>query len=242
MTARAAVRLEILAGPDALAARVADWLTAAACARPGPFAICLSGGSTPRRLYEILATPLFRETFPWSRTHWFWGDERFVPPDDVRSNFRMAREALLARAPIPAANIHPVPTGAPTPEAAALAYERELKSFYGEDRLIERRPLFDATLLGLGRDGHTASLFPGAPALREGDRWVAAIVGVAPEPRVTLTFPALESSARVALLVSGAEKREVLARLLRADAELPAAHLRPAGEVILFADAAAAGR
>ncbi len=242
MTAHAAPRLEILADPDAVAARAADWLAAAASARPGRFAICLSGGSTPRRLYQVLATPLFREALPWSRTHWFWGDERFAPHDDIRSNFRMAREALLARAAVPAANIHPVPTAAPTPEAAALAYERELKSFYGADRLDQRRPLFDATLLGLGRDGHTASLFPGSPTLRERERWVAAVVGVAPEPRVTLTFPALESSARVAFLVTGAEKREAVAGFLRADEQIPAARLRPAGEFILFADAAAAGR
>ena len=96
-----------------------------------PFAVALSGGSTPRRLYELLAGPPYREAFPWARTHWFWGDERFVPHDSPESNYRMVREAMLARAPVPAGNVHPVPTEGLTPQAAALSYEQELKTFYG---------------------------------------------------------------------------------------------------------------
>ena len=151
-----------------------NWQTA----KEGVFAVALSGGSTPRRLYEHLAGPPYRDAFPWSRTHWFWGDERFVPHGDAQSNYRMVREALLSRAPIPAINIHPIPTEGVSPEAAAVTYERELKSFYGAKRLDAARPLFDVTLLGLGPDGHTASLFPGTAVLAERDRWVAAVVGV----------------------------------------------------------------
>ena len=136
----------------------------------GSFAVCLSGGSTPQRLYEHLAGPPYRDAFPWSRTHWFWGDEQFVPHDDALSNYRMVREALLSRAPIPAVNIHPIPTEGLSPEAAASAYERELKSFYGADHLDPARPLFDVNLLGLGPDGHTASLFPGSAVLAEREK------------------------------------------------------------------------
>src|SRR6202047_2641518 len=167
MTSPSEAKLEILADPEALARRVADWLLAAGAGADGVFAVVLSGGSTPRRLYEQLARPSNRDLFPWSRTHWFWGDERFVPHDDALSNYRMVREALLSRAPIAAANTHPIPIDAGGPELAASAYERELKSFYGAERLDATRPLFDVTLLGLGNDGHTASLFPGTAALAE---------------------------------------------------------------------------
>jgi 6-phosphogluconolactonase len=237
-----AAKLEILADPEALAHRVADWMLEAATAKPGVFAVALSGGSTPRRLYQMLAGPIYRETFPWSRTHWFWGDERFVPGDDALSNYRMVREAMLSRAPIPASNIHPIPTEGVSPEAAASAYERELKSFYGAARLDPARPLFDVTLLGLGPDGHTASLFPGTAVLTERDRWVAAVVDAKAEARITLTYPALESSRRVAFLVAGEEKRAILGRLRRGDDTLPAARLHATGTLWLFCDEAAAGK
>ena len=232
-------KLEILADPEALSHRVADWLLEMATAKDGIFAIDLSGGSTPRRLYECLAGPPYRNSFPWSRTHWFWGDERFVPHDDALSNYRMVREALLSRAPIPALNVHPIPTEGVSPEAAASAYERQLKSFYGAECLDPARPLFDVTLLGLGPDGHTASLFPGTAVLAEQDRWVAAVVGAKSEARITLTYPALESSRNAAFLVEGEEKRAILNRLCRGDDSLPAARLRPAGMLRVFADEAA---
>jgi len=240
MTSPCEARLEILADPEALAHRAADWLLAAAAAKDGDFAVALSGGSTPRRLYEHLAGPRYCDAFPWSRTHWFWGDERFVPQDDTLSNYRMVRLAMLSRAPIPTANIHAIPTEGVSPEGAASAYERELRSFYGADRLDPGRPLFDVTLLGLGPDGHTASLFPGTAALAERDRWVAAIVGIKSEARITLTYPALESSRHAAFLVAGEEKRTILARLRRGDSDLPAAHLCPTGTLWLFSDVAAA--
>jgi 6-phosphogluconolactonase len=242
MTSSSAAELEILADPEALARRVADWLLEAATAKDGVFAVALSGGSTPRRLYEYLAGPPYRDRFPWSRTHWFWGDERFVPHDDALSNYRMVREALLSRVPIPAGNIHPIPTEGVGPERAAAAYERELKSFYGAERLDPVRPLFDVTLLGLGPDGHTASLFPGTAVLAERQRWVAAVLGAKSEARITLTYPALESSRHVAFLVVGKEKRQSLERLRRGDDKLPAARLHPSGTLRLFGDAAAAGK
>lgn len=240
MTNVAEAKLEILDDPDALARRVADWLLAAATATDGPFAIALSGGSTPRRLYQLLAGPPYSDGFPWSRTHWFWGDERFVLRDDPLSNYRMVREALLSHVPIPTANIHAVPTEGLSLEAAASAYERELKSFYGAERLDAARPLFDVTLLGLGPDGHTASLFPGTAALAERERWVAAVVETKPETRITLTYPALESSRRTAFLIAGEDKRAIFSRLRRGDDALPAARLQPVGELTWFADSAAA--
>jgi 6-phosphogluconolactonase len=240
MTTPADAKLEILADPQALSRRVADWMRELATAKDGVFAVALSGGSTPRLLYEHLAAPSCRDTFPWSRTHWFWGDERFVPHDDALSNYRMVQEALLSRAPIPAANIHPIPTEGVSPEAAASAYERELKSFYGAARLDPARPLFDVTLLGLGPDGHTASLFPGTAVLAERDRWVAAVIGAKSEARITLTYPALESSRYTAFLIVGEEKRVMFDRFRRGDDSLPAARLRPIGALWIFDDAAAA--
>jgi 6-phosphogluconolactonase len=241
MTRATEAKLEILANPEALALRVADWLLAAAAAKDGIFTVCLSGGSTPQRLYEHLAAPPFLDEFPWSRTHWFWGDERFVPHDDAQSNYRMVHEAMLSRAPIPAANIHPVAFG-DDPQKAALAYERELQAFYGAQRLDPARPLFDVTLLGLGPDGHTASLFPNTPVLIERNRWVAAVVGVKSEPRITLTYPALESSQHVAFLIAGEEKRAIFEKLRRGDDSLPAARLHPGGTLCFFADTAAVGK
>jgi 6-phosphogluconolactonase len=234
-------KLEVLQDPEVLARRVADWLVAAALASDGAFAVALSGGSTPKRLYEYLAEEPYRGRFPWSRTHWFWGDERFVPHDDPLSNFRMIRESLLSRAPIPSANIHSIPTKSITPKKAASSYEQTLKAFYGAEQLDPARPLFGVTLLGLGEDGHTASLFPGTAVLMERDRWVAAVIGAKAEARITLTYPALESSHEAAFLVTGNGKRSVLKRLLSGDETMPAARLQPAGTLRVFCDVEAAG-
>ncbi|MGO9431571.1 6-phosphogluconolactonase [Rhodoblastus sp.] len=233
-------RLEILADPETLAKRAADWLLDVATSEAGIFSVALSGGSTPRALYELLARPPYRDAFPWARSHFFWGDERFVPHDDPQSNFRMTREALLSHVPIPAENIHPVPTQGFSPEAAAAAYQRELMTFYGAEKLDPKRPLFGVTLLGLGADGHTASLFPGAAALAERRRWVAAVTDAKGLARITLTYPAIESSRRVAFLVAGKEKNAIFARLRRGDGALPAAHVNPVGDLWQFVDAAAA--
>jgi len=140
--------------------------------------------------------------------HVFWGDERHVPPDHPDSNFGMTHAALLGRVGVPNDNVHAIPTVGLSPQAAAAAYETTLRDFYGRDRIAAARPLFDITLLGIGADGHTASLFPGHPALDERDHWSLAVLGAKAEARITLTYSALDSSRHVAFLVSGAEKHD----------------------------------
>ena len=234
-------RLEILPDPPALARHVAEWMTAAALAANGPLRVSLSGGSTPKALYGLLAADDFRGRFPWQRVSWYWGDERFVPHDHPESNYRMTRETMLAKARVPPENIHPVPADG-TPEDAALRYERTLRDAYGAADLDPARPLFDITLLGLGPDGHTASLLPGEPVLEERRRWVAAVAHGRPEVRITMTYPAIESSRRVAFLVAGRDKASVLQAIRAGDRELPAARVRPVGELFWFVDRAAAGQ
>ena len=234
--------VEVLRDPEALARRAADVVLEAAKKARGRFAIALSGGSTPRRLHELLAETPYRDLMPWDRTHVFWGDERFVPHKDARSNYRMAYETVLSCVPIPAANIHSIPTEGLAPEDAALAYERTLKSFYGAETLDAERPLFDVTFLGLGEDGHIASLFPGTRALKERERWVVAVTDGPQEPRITLTYPALESSRLVLFLITGAEKAAIFARVRDGDQSLPATRLRPRGRLLWLVDAAAANR
>jgi 6-phosphogluconolactonase len=231
--------VEILSDPEALAHRAAELVLHAAQSTIGRFAMALSGGSTPRRLYELMARAPYRSNFPWHRAHMFLGDERFVPHMDERSNYRMAARALFSQVPIAEANVYPVPTSGVSPADAARAYERTLKSFYGAETLDPARPLFDVTLLGLGEDGHTASLFPGTDVLSERKRWVAAVTEV-PEPRITLTYPALEASRQVIFLVAGEEKRAIFARVLQGEQDFPAARLRPTGGLLWLADAAAA--
>src|ERR1700740_1740316 len=137
--------MEILSDPVALASRVAQWMTSVALAAESPVRISLSGGSTPKTLYGLLASDAFRGRFPWQKVSWYWGDERFVPYDHPESNYRMTREAMLAHAPVPPENIHPVPTDG-TPEDAARRYERTLQEAYGATTLDPQRPLFDITL------------------------------------------------------------------------------------------------
>lgn len=234
-------RIEVLPDPLALAQRVAEWMTEAALAAQDSFRVSLSGGSTPKTLYGLLAADGFRDGFPWQRVSWYWGDERFVPYDHPESNFRMTREAMLAKAPVPPGNIHPIPTDG-SPEDAARRYELTLKQAYGGASLDPHRPLFDVTLLGLGPDGHTASLLPGEPVLSERKRWVAAVAHGRPEVRITLTYPALESSRRVAFLVAGEEKAAIFAAIRKGDSRVPAAQIRPVGELFWFVDQAAAGQ
>src|SRR5271156_3206266 len=173
-------RIEVLADAPSLARRAADWMTELALAAPGAFRVSLSGGSTPKALYELLASDAFLQRFPWERVHWYWGDERFVPYDHPDSNYRMTREAMLAQAPIPPENINSVPTDG-DPDAAAARYERTLQTAYGAPVLDPAGPLFDIPLLGLGTDGHPASLLPGEPVLEERRRWVAAVSHGRPE-------------------------------------------------------------
>jgi 6-phosphogluconolactonase len=233
--------LDVTADPDELAARIGTWLVQQIGASTGRFALNLSGGSTPKKLYALLATEHYRRAVDWERVHLFFGDERFVPQDHPDSNYRMTRETLISRVPIPAENVHAVDTSAASPEAAAAAYERTLQDFYGKTTLDLARPLFAVSLLGLGDDGHTASLFPGTSALLEKDRWVTAVIGAKPEPRITLTYPALASSGTVAFLVAGAAKHAMLTRLMDKDPALPASQVETAGRLIVFCDEAAAG-
>ncbi len=229
--------VEVACDAEALACRVAGFVAARISSAPERISLSLSGGSTPKRAYELLAD--FGASLNWQKVHFFWGDERFLPPDHRDSNFRMAREALIGHVSIPAAQVHLVPTGCGSPEEAAALYEATLQSFYGSSTLDPERPLFDLTLLGLGEDGHTASLFPGTKALDERDAWVTSSIGVKPEPRISLTYPALQSSRVILFVVSGAKKRDILARVLANDLTLPAARLATRGTIRVFADRAA---
>jgi 6-phosphogluconolactonase len=232
--------IEIMPDPPALARHTAEWLTAAALAANGPFRVSLSGGSTPKTLYELLASDGFRNRFPWPRVSWYWGDERFVPYDRPDSNYRMTREAMLSKVPAPVENVHPIPTDG-DPDDAARRYEHTLQEAYGATNFDPVRPLFDVTLLGLGADGHTASLLPGEPVLEERKRWVAAVSHGRPEVRVTMTYPVIESSRRVAFLVAGREKAEIFGAIRTGNSRVPAARVRPVGELFWFVDRAAAG-
>jgi len=205
-------------------------------------AICLTGGSSPQGLYRLLAEEPWRSKVPWDRVHWFMGDDRFVPESDPLSNMGAARRAFLDRADAPHQNIHPIATGAADPDKAARLYEDQLKRFYGAGRLDPARPLFDLVLMGLGSDGHTASLFPHSSALSEQQHWVVGIAKAGMEPyvpRVTLTFPALASTREMLFLVDGADKRTILSRVLSGE-ELPAHRARSDGELVWLIDRAAA--
>jgi len=233
-------RVEIFPDLAAVARHAAEWITAAALAAKDTFRVSLSGGSTPKTLYALLASDEFKSRFPWQRVVWYWGDERFVPYDSPDSNYRMTSETMFDHAPVPATNIHPVPVDG-TPEQAAQRYERTLQEAYGATILDPVRPLFDVTLLGLGPDGHTASLLPGEPVLEERKRWVAAVSHGRPEVRITMTYPVIESSRRVVFLVSGSEKAQIFRAIQSGGSDVPAARVRPVGELIWFVDRAAAG-
>lgn len=233
-------RTVVLADPTTLARRVASWLTELALASEGPFRIVLSGGSTPEPTYEILASGEFRDRFPWKRVFWYWGDERFVPHDHPDSNYRMALETMLSKAPVPPDHVFPIPVDG-SPDEAALRYERVLQQAYGGAQLDPAKPLFDVTLLGLGSDGHTASLLPGEPVLEERSHWVAAVPHGRSQVRITMTYPALESSRHAAFLVTGREKADIVAEIRAGGSRVPAARVQPIGELVWFLDRAALG-
>jgi 6-phosphogluconolactonase len=205
----------------------------------GRFAVLLAGGETPRRCYELLAEAPVRDRVPWDAVHVFWGDERCVPANDRRSNAAMARRALLDHVPVPEAQIHPI-SCAGAPREGAAKYEGLLRAFFGGGP-----PRFDLVFLGLGENGHTASLFPGTAVLEEQERWVAE-VHVAEEGlhRVTLTAPAINQAALVAFLAAGEEKAAVLREALEGNTDprlLPARLIRPVnGELLWLVDRAAA--
>lgn len=232
----------VFAGVDELSRAALDELLAIerrAITQRGRFSIALSGGHTPAKLYSLWAKEHASGT-PWDRVHLFWGDERYVPHEDPLSNYHMVRETLIERVPIPAANVHPMPTNFPQLEMAAEAYEQELRIFFGADP-----PAFDLQLLGLGVEGHTASLFPGSAALEEKKRWVAAVkVAAKPSQRLTLTPAVLNQGENTLFLVSGAGKREIVAALRSEPdskpSQYPAGRIQPAGGVLWFLDQSAA--
>ena len=216
-------------------------LAQAAIAQHGRFSLALAGGSTPKALYQLLVQPPFREQIAWDKTVLFWSDERFVAPDDPDSNFLLAREALLDQIEIPAANIFPVPTVGGTPEAAAAAYAETISA------LFEGPPRFDLILLGIGPDGHTASLFPGHPEVAAPPQPLVIAVYDSPKPpptRISFTLP-LINDANVLVLATGAEKADAVRRCLQpqpGEDVPPAGLVRPSGGELVWMIDAAAGR
>ena len=232
----------VVADPAALADAAAKRLMARIEANRNRIAICLTGGSSPKQLYRLLATDTYAKSIPWDRVHWFIGDERFVSPADPLNNMAMARGIFLDRF-APKDHIHLIPTDVATPDQAAQLYQRELQSLYGAEELDPARPLFDLVLMGVGPDGHTASLFPDYPALNETRRWVVGVPQAHVEPfvpRVTLTLPALASCREMLFELAGHEKRAILAKL-STDESLPANRARSIGETVLLVDQAAVG-
>jgi len=214
-------------------------LSAEAVRAHGRFAVALSGGSTPKSLYSLLATDEFAARLDWTRVHIFWGDERCVPPEHPDSNYRMAREALLDHVPIPAGNIYRI-QGEREPADTADDYERVLQAFF-----TRREPRFDLILLGMGEDGHTASLFPGTAVIHEQARWVVAhYVKKLRAWRATLTPVVINAAANVTFLVAGASKAECLSQVLTGPYQpdvLPAQIVRPAdGHLLWLVDSEAA--
>lgn len=207
----------------------------------GRFRVALSGGSTPRRVYELLATPAFSGRVDWDRADLFWGDERYVPADDRDSNYRMTSQALLDHIPVSAANVHRVPTEISPPDAAAGAYETEIRQVF---RGINSVPEFDLIYLGLGTNGHTASLFPHSPTLHESSRLVVAdFVKEVNTWRISMSLPLLNHGRTVAFLIEGGQKAQVLQEVLlgpREPERLPAQLISPQGTLLWMADVAAA--
>lgn len=214
---------------DALSAAAAEQiveLARTAVTARGRFSIALAGGNTPRRAYELLATT-HRDEIDWSRVQVVFGDERFVAQDDVRSNYKMANETLLSRVPVSPSHVYPAPTDLATPRIAAEAYDRTLNTLASDAGTS-----VDLALLGIGPDGHTASLFPGDPAVGETSQWavaVAAPTAVQPAvPRITTTLPFLNAARNAIFLIAGADKRPVIEQILHA---APGASPYPAAQV-----------
>jgi 6-phosphogluconolactonase len=238
--------IEILKDGDAVALRVADLFALAAqesaAARPR-FAVALSGGETPRALYKLLARQQFSQKVPWRRTHLYWGDERCVPPDDPRSNYGAARNGFIKHVPIPAENVHRM-RGEDLPEEAAHEYDAELRRLAAQAKPRVDVPVFDLVLLGLGPDGHTASLFPHGDALTVEDAFCTPATSPDGSPRLTVTAPVINAARRVWFMVSGAAKAGMVAEViegLRMPLAVPAQGVAPVhGALTWFLDEAAA--
>lgn len=238
--------IQVFANSETLTQAAADEFVQrvhAAIQERGRFTIALSGGSTPKSLYTLLATQPWRNQIPWNLVHLFWGDERHVPPSDPSNNFRMTQERLLFHVPIPSENVHRIQAENPNAQAAAAQYEQDLKQFFqlGEHQF----PRFDLVLLGMGANGHTASLFPGTEAVHEQARLVVASwVEELNTDRITLTPPVLNHALEVIFFVTGAEKAATLKAVLEGTYQpdrLPAQIIRPTnGKVVWMIDQAAA--
>jgi len=239
--------IRILADANAIAqTAAAEFLEAAreAVGEKGNFCVALSGGSTPKALYGLLmSNPVLQAAVPWGKIQFYFGDERHVPPDDTESNFRMAREAMLAKAPVDAQQVHRIKGEKRNAAQAAEEYEEDLRTGF---RLAEGQlPHFDLVLLGMGPEGHTASLFPGTKALKEQRRLVVSNwVGKLYTDRITLTPPVLNNAARIIFMLQGAEKAPALKAVLEGPYEpdqLPAQIIKPKqGKVLWLVDPTAA--
>ena len=234
--------IEIFANPQELARGAAEYFvarSAEAVAQKGFFTVALSGGSTPKALYQLLADldEPFAAQIPWARTHFFWSDERHVPPDHPDSNYRMTQDAMHSRVPVPETNIHRVRSENPDAAAAAGEYEQTLLQL-----TKQRLPQLDLILLGLGPDGHTASIFPGSEVLNETQRLVAAPwVEKLNTHRITMTLPLLNNGASVLFLVCGAEKAEIVKEVLEGPQQYPAQAVQPThGQLLWMLDKDAA--
>jgi len=230
--------VRIFANALEVSAAAAAWVAAelaSSVSSRGRASLVLSGGSTPRIMYQLLSTE-FKEHVPWPVVHAFWGDERYVPHEDPRSNYRLAKETLLDRIALPAAHVHPMPTDLADPQMAARAYEATLTRFFSGEL-----PVFDVVVLGIGEEGHTASVFPGSPAMTSSRTVMAVTAPVEPPSRLTLTLPVLASARHIGVLVVGRGKARALAAALSGDADSPAAALaRIAPTAVWWADRDAA--
>ena len=209
------------------------------------FTLALSGGSTPKKLYSLLATDPAFVDFPWDKTHLFFGDERHVPPTDKESNYLMVSQSLLSNGKVPAKHLHRVPAEMSEAGAAAAEYETDMRALFTSDLLANGFPRFDVILLGMGPDGHTASLFPGSKGLEENSRWVVANwVEKFKTDRITFTFPVLNAARNVLLLVAGADKTEMLHEVLIDKRDTyPVERVRPVdGAKVWMLDQAAAAK
>jgi 6-phosphogluconolactonase len=241
---RPVTKVEVFPNPEALNREAAQQIAhraQEAVHRGGRCSIVLSGGSTPRSLYSLLATE-YKEQIPWADCHFFWGDERHVPPDSPESNYRMAMDAVLSRVPASAENIHRVRSENPDAQRAAEQYADEIRAFFGIGS--GQFPRFDIVLLGLGPDGHTVSLFPGTAALKEREKLVVANwVEKFGAFRITMSAPLLNHAACVLFMVQGAEKAEALRSVLHGHYQpekFPAQLIRPTnGDLLWLADEAA---
>jgi len=226
---------------SALAERIVE-LSRESIEQKKTFSLVLSGGRTPRLFYNLLGTQYAGE-IQWNFVHLFWGDERWVPRNHQESNYAMAFETLISKVPIPQKNIHPMPVDARSPDKGADIYEKSLKDYFNNSESDVRGYTFDAVILGLGEDGHTASLFPGNPALFESDKWVIPVQAPASYPtkdRLTLTFPAINISKNVFFLVSGKGKKKIVDSILKKEStqrkKYPAEMVQPKGQLSWFLD------